>query len=120
MTLSDFKKGQIVYVKEYDFGQKEPTIHEANVVCVGRKYVTVKMNRWREIKFDASNDFRQVTDRTPTFYLYLSKEDIQKEMERKRKERKLEEYFTYRYRVIYELSDDDSEKMLAICEKYDV
>lgn len=119
MKLSDFEKGQIVYVKESVYRQKEPEIHEANVVSVGRKYVTVKTNGWREIKFDASNEFRQVTDYTPTFYLYLSKEDIYKEMERNRKERKLEEYFSYRYRVISKLSDDDLESMLAICEKYD-
>lgn len=120
MKLSDFKKGQIVYVKESVYRQKEPEIHEANVISVGRKYVTVKMNGWREIKFDASNDFRQVTDHTPTFYLYLSKEDIHKEMERNRKKRKLEEYFTYRYRTIDKLSDEDLESMLAICEKYDM
>lgn len=119
MTLSDFKKRQIVYVKESVYRQKEPEIHEANVISVGRKYVTVKMNGWREIKFDASDDFRQVTDYTPTFYLYLSKEDIHKEMERNRKERKLEEYFSWQRRMAAKLSDEDLESMLVICEKYD-
>jgi hypothetical protein len=120
MKLSDFKKDQIVYVKESVYRQKEPEIHEANVISVGRKYVTVKMNGWGEIKFDASNDFRQVTDYTPTFYLYLIKEDIHKEMGRNRKERKLEEYFSWRCGMVAKLSDDDLERMLSICEKYDV
>ena len=74
MKLSDFQKGQTVYLygglRKSDIG-----IHETTVISVGRKYVTVKF--WGEMKFDATNNFKEVTQYTPHFTIHLTREEIE-------------------------------------------
>lgn len=118
MKLSDFYKGQTVYVKESVYRKKEPIIHQVQVCSVGRKYVTVQFNSWKRVRFDATNNFREDTEYTPNLSIYLSKEEIERETERREKERKVENAFLWQYRMVYKLSDEDLDSILKICEKY--
>lgn len=117
MKLADFHKGQIVYIKETVW-EEQPIIHKVPVVSVGRKYITVKINPLGTVRFDATNNFRENTKYTTTLSLYLSKEEIEKEIARREKERKLEDALSWPHRLVYKLSDEDLESILKICEKY--
>ena len=79
MTRSDFKVGQTVYLKTichaFDCWENERLI-EAVVTKIGRKYIHVSDGPYREYRFDINDNFRQVTAYTPSYRLYLSKQDI--------------------------------------------
>lgn len=79
MTRDDFKVGQTVYLKTishvFDCWKNERLI-EAVVTKIGRKYIHVSDVPHREYRFDINNNFREVTAYTPSYGLYLSKQDI--------------------------------------------
>lgn len=78
MEKSDFKVGQAVYLKTRSYGMcwEKEEIKEAAVKTIGRKYITVAVSPFREYQFDIEEDFREKTDASPTYELYLSKQDI--------------------------------------------
>lgn len=78
MEKSDFKVGQTVYLKTRSYGMcwEKEEIKEAAVKTIGRKYITVAVSPFREYQFDIEEDFREKTDASPTYELYLSKQDI--------------------------------------------
>ena len=78
MEKSDFKVGQTVFLKTRSYGMcwEKERIEEATVQTIGRKYITVVTSPWREYQFDVEEDFREKTETSPTYELYLSKQDI--------------------------------------------
>lgn len=68
MHKNDFKVGQTVYLKTRRFGMcwEREEIEEATIKTIGRKYITVAVSPWREYQ----------TDTSPTYDLYLSRQDI--------------------------------------------
>ena len=83
MTKDDFYVGRSVYVLQVLNCRRKPLeerITEVKVKTVGRKYIVVDF--WGEMKFDISDNFRQVTQYSPNYRLYLTKEDIYQEQRR--------------------------------------
>lgn len=78
MHKNDFKVGQTVYLKTRKFGMcwESEEIEEATIKTIGRKYITVAVSPWREYQFDMEENFREKTDTSPTYDLYLSRQDI--------------------------------------------
>lgn len=78
MHKNDFKVGQTVYLKTRKFGMcwEYEEIEEATIKTIGRKYITVAVSPWREYQFDMEENFREKTDTSPTYDLYLSRQDI--------------------------------------------
>lgn len=78
MEKSDFKVGQTVFLKTRSYGMcwEKEKIEEATVKTIGRKYITVAVSPWREYQFDMEENFQEKTDTSPTYDLYLSRQDI--------------------------------------------
>lgn len=78
MHKNDFKVGQTVYLKTQSYGMcwEKEKIEEATVKAIGRKYITVAVSPCREYQFDIEGDFCEKTDTSPTYDLYLSRQDI--------------------------------------------
>lgn len=79
MTKEDFKPGQTVYLlpikyMAYEYRVIEKRIKETKVLSVGRKYITVEYGK---TKFDIGNEFREVTNYSIEYKLFLSKKDIE-------------------------------------------
>ena len=73
-------KGQIVYLKPgVNEARHNAAIREGIVKIVGRKYITVSIER-DEYKFHIDT-LREVTSYTPSYYLYESKQQIVDEAE---------------------------------------
>lgn len=115
MKLSDFKKWQTVYLYG-GFSRHDFKIHETNVTSVGRKYVTVCY--LGGIKFDATNNFKEVTQYTPNFTLHLTREEIEQKIERSKKQDKVERSFRWEHKLCEKMSDDDLDKIIEIINKY--
>lgn len=49
----------------------------AKVTKIGRKYISIEAGYCHEIKFDITNDFKEVSDYSQSFYLFLTVEDAQ-------------------------------------------
>ena len=121
MQKEDFKVGQTVYLLEQRFAEFEYRgiqgfIKEAKVLTVGRKYITV--HHHVPIKFDITEEFREVTDFSPTFRLYLSKEDILNEFKRKEIIKEVHESTRYSGGLLKRMTDDDLQTILNIIRKY--
>lgn len=119
MKRGDFTPGRSVYLFElrnFDRnGTIENRIKEVKIKSVGRKYVTVEF--WGGMKFDMTKEFRQVTDYSPMYALYLTKDDIYKAIRRADDERKLLSAFN-NLRIIRQMTDEDFNTLLAIVSKY--
>lgn len=120
MKKEDFKPGQTVYLlpikfMAYDFLRIEKRIIETTVESVGRKYITVKYGK---IKFDIANDFREVTNYSIDFKLYLSKGDIKEDFKRKQMEERIETAFHFPNHVARKMTFDELETVFNIVKKY--
>ena len=121
MRKADFKKGQTVYLLPvrfvgYEYHRIEGLIREATVLTVGRQYLTVEYHG-RPIRFDIFHDFREVNGFTPNYLLYLSKEDIRKEIKRKEEKKFICDSFKWRG-ILDRMSDEDVQTILDIVRKY--
>lgn len=121
MQKEDFKVGQTVYLlelrfTEFDYHRIERRIREVKVLCVGRKYITV--DYCGGIRFDMTNEFREVTDYSPTYSLYLSKEEIQRELKRKATINEINTKIIYNNSLLRRMTDDELQTMLTIIRKY--
>lgn len=80
MDKKDFTVGQTVYLlltgNEARYVDPDKLIITGTVTKIGRKYITVAINEWREIQFDMTNGFRQNTECCIGYILFLSKDDI--------------------------------------------
>ena len=78
MHKNDFKVGPTVSLKTRRFGMcwESEEIEEATIKTIGRKYITVAVSPYREYQFDIEENFREKSDTSPTYVLYLSRQDI--------------------------------------------
>ena len=74
-TKSDYKVGQIVYLRKFDKGRSQ--IVESKISKVGRKYVTLSTDNQFEIKSGV-----QKTDHAKGYELYLTKEEAMAEQKK--------------------------------------
>lgn len=121
MRKADFKKGQTVYLLPlrfagYEYHRIEGLIKEAKVETVGRQYLTVEYYG-RPIRFDLFRDFIEVTNCSPNYRLYLSKEDIRKEIERKAEKKLICDSFKWTG-ILDRMSDEDVQTIVDIVHKY--
>lgn len=120
MTKDDFKVGQTVYILQVLNLRKtdpiEKRISEVKILAVGRKYITVDFHR--QMKFDATKDFREVTQYSPNFKLYLHKEQIFQELRRVAMERDVCSAFAWSSGIARKMSTEDLQTVFDIVSKY--
>lgn len=121
MKKEDFKVGQTVYLLacryvEFDYLRIERRIKEVKVLTVGRRYITIDFAAG--MRFDMYNDFREDTPYTPTYKLYLSKEDILKDSKRKANIKEISTKITYDNRLLKRMTEEDLQTILTIIRKY--
>ena len=121
MKKEDFKVGQTVYLleqrfTEFDYRRIQGFIKEVKVLKVGKKYITVDF--YGGLRFDIANEFREVTNYSPTYRLYLSKEDIQKEFQRKETIKEIQEKIRHSSGMLNRMTEEDLQTMLNIIRKY--
>lgn len=120
MKKEDFQKGQTVYLipmrmMQWDYLRIEKQIRETKVVSVGRKYITVE---YKNIKFDITNGFREVTNYSIEYKLYLSKEDIKNDIKRRKMEERISTAFHFPNHVARKMTFDELETVFNIVKKY--
>lgn len=121
MKKEDFKPGQTVYLlpvrfMAFDYLRIEKQIIETTVASVGRKYITVKY--WDGIRFDINNDFREVTNYSISYRLFLSKEDIQKDFKRRKMEERISTAFHFPNHVARKMTFEELQTVSDIVKKY--
>lgn len=121
MKKEDFKPGQTVYLLPvrflaYDYLRIEKQIIETTVLSVGRKYITCDFGR--TIKFDITNDFREVTNYSTSYKLFLSKEDIKKEFKRKQMEERISTAFHFPNLAVRKMTFEELQTIFDIVNKY--
>ena len=122
MKKEDFKVGQTVFLleqrfTEFEFHRVERRIREVKVRTVGTRYITVDYCGGG-IRFDITNDFKEVTNYSPTYRLYLSREDIQREFKRKEIIKQIHEKIRHSGGLLNRMTDDDLQTILATIRKY--
>ena len=120
MKKEDFKPGQTVYLlpvrmMKWEYLRIEKQIRETKVVTVGRKYITVEYGK---TKFDNTNDFREVTNYSIEYRLYLSKEDIKNDIKRRKMEERINTAFHFPNHVARKMTFDELETVFNIVAKY--
>lgn len=121
MKKEDFKPGQTVYLlpvrfTAFDYLRVEKQIIECTVLSVGRKYITCDFGR--TIKFDITNDFREVTNYSISYRLFLSKEDIQKDFKRRKMEERISTAFHFPNHVARKMTFEELQTVSDIVKKY--
>ena len=103
---SDFSVGQTVYlriiphsnewrrIKDKDLKNPENHIIEATVLKIGNKYITVSIT-YRQLKFDVSDNFREVSEYSGNYELYLLKEDIINDIKKENMIQKIRKSFDF-------------------------
>lgn len=120
MKKEDFKPGQTVYLlpvkfMAYEFRVIEKRIIETTVAAAGRKYITVEHGN---IRFDIGNDFREVTNHSIEFQLFLSKKDIENEFKRKKMEERVQTAFHFPNHVSRKMTFEELQTICDIVNKY--
>lgn len=118
MTKEDFKVGQTVYLLQIlnyrNNATAEERIREVKVVSVGRKYITVDF--WGKVKFDSTDNFKEVTVYSPSYALYLSKEQILQDIH---KEQMIKDvYSSFNFGLVRRMSHEDLQTVFDIMKKY--
>lgn len=121
MKKEDFKPGQTVYLlpvrfQGFEFDAIQKQIMETTVTAVGRKYITV--SRPYGLKFDMTKDFREVTPYSVQYKLFLSKEDIEKDCERREMERWVATGLHSPNHITRKMSYEDLKTVCDIVRKY--
>lgn len=120
MKKEDFKPGQTVYLLPValmarDYLRIEKGIKETTVLSVGRKYIAVKFGN---IRFDITNDFREVTDYSVYYKLYLSKEDIKNDIKRRKMEERVQTAFHFPNHAVRKMTFEELQTVFDIVSKY--
>lgn len=120
MTKEDFKPGQTVYLlpvrfMAFDYLRIEKRIIETKVESVGRKYITVS---YAKTKFDINNDFREVTNYSIDYKLFLSKDDVKEYFKRRKMEERISTAFHFPNYVARKMAFDELETVFNIVKKY--
>lgn len=121
MRKADFKKGQTVYLLPirfdgYEYHRIERQIKEATVETIGYQYITVVLYG-RPIRFNIFGNFNQVSNCSPDYRLYLSKEDIQNEFKRKEDKKLIINSFKW-MGILDRIADEDLQTIIDIIHKY--
>lgn len=121
MKKEDFNPGQTVYLfpvrlMAFDYLRIEKRIIETTVEAVGRKYIKVK--HCGGIQFDINNDFREVTNYSVGYKLFLSKEDIKEHFKRRKMEEQIANALYYHRHVTGKMTFDELETVHNIVKKY--
>ena len=121
MEKKDFKPGQTVYLlpvrlQGFEFDAIQKQIIEATVLSVGRKYIACDFGR--TIKFDMTKEFREDTTYCVQYKLFLSKEDIEKDCERREMERWVALGLHSPNRITRKMSYEDLKTVYDIVRKY--
>ena len=124
MEKKDFYKGQTVWV--YLVGNaalrcpsQEKRVQEWEVLSIGRKYITCCPKGFPEIceaKFSIENNFQEKYDGCINHVLYLSKEDLIRDIRIKESEVLIRKFFR---RTDWILSYEDTEKIREIIENHE-
>lgn len=115
MQISDFYKGQDVVLLYSDYSKTE--ILDAVVKTVGRRYITVSINAWRDIQFDSQNNFKEKTEFKSSYKLFLNRNDLQYYLNRNHKLSKLCSLFRWEYSgKLQSLSDDEIDVLITTCK----
>lgn len=116
MKREDFQKGQTVFIRERSLYRNSiEKIIETKVKSVGRKYVTVE---YMDTRFRVEDKFREDTIYTPRLYLYLSREDIEREKARSELEHSVTSAFFRNFELVSRMSTEDLQMILSIVNKY--
>ena len=120
MKKEDFKPGQTVYLlpvrfMPFEYRVIEKRIIETKVVSVGRKYITV---HYGKTKFDINNDFREVTNYSVDYKLFLSKEAIMDYFRRRKMEERISTAFHFPNHVARKMTFDELQTVFDIVKKY--
>lgn len=121
MKKEDFTPGQTVYLlpvrfMAHDYLRIEKRIIETTVEAVGRKYIKVK--HCGGIRFDINNEFREVTNYSIDYKLFLSKEDIKEYFKRRKMEEQIVNALYYHRHVTGKMTLDELETVHNIVKKY--
>lgn len=121
MKKEDFKINQTVYLlpvkyMKFEYHIIEKQIIETTVLSVGRKYITCDFGR--KIQFDISNDFREVTNYSIQYILFLSKEDIKRHFKRRKMEERVNLAFCFPNHIARKMTFDELQTVLDIVNKY--
>ena len=117
MKKSDFTKGQTVWLKYVGNRRGEVEISERTVKSIGSKYITVSLNRYKDVKFEIENNFIEHTDYRIQYSLYLSREDIEKENELRERRDYVRRVFRSE-QLEFKLSEEDLNIICEIAKKY--
>lgn len=120
MKKEDFTPGQTVYLLPlrmmmWEYLRIEKQIRETKVVSVGRKYITVE---YANIKFDITNDFREVTNYAIAYKLYLSKEDIKNDCKRRQMEERVATAFHFPNSITRKMTLEELQTVFDIVKKH--
>lgn len=121
MKKEDFKPGQTVYLlpvrfMAYDYLRIEKRIVETTVLSVGRKYIKVEFGGG--IQFEIENDFREKTNYSIDYRLFLSKEDIQNDFKRCKMEERISTAFHFPNYIARKMTFDELQTVFDIVKKY--
>lgn len=121
MKKEDFTPGQTVYLlpvrfMAHDYLRIEKRIIETTVLSVGRKYIKVKF--CGGIQFEIENDFREKTNYSIEYKLFLSKEDIKNDIKRRQIEERITTAFHFPSYVTRKMTFDELETVHNIVKKY--
>lgn len=121
MKKEDFKPGQTVYLlpvrfMAHDYLRIEKRIIETTVLSVGRKYIKVKF--CGGIQFEIENDFREKTNYSIEYKLFLSKEDIKNDIKRRKMEEQIVNALYYHRYVTGKMTFEELETVHNIVKKY--
>lgn len=116
MNREDFQKGQTVFIRESPaYRSGDTRIIETKVKSVGRKYVTVE---YMDTRFRIEENFRQDTIYSPRLHLYLSREEIEREIARNELERSVASVLFGNLGLLGRMSTKDLQTIFSIANKY--
>lgn len=123
MKKSDFRKGQTVFLLRIgDSARGRKTVQErivaATVASVGRKYITVDRGFSYLVQFEIDRDFRQRTNYSPNYALFLDEKEIYRCCERESMERNIRDALRWDRNVLRVMSFDDVQAVHSIISKY--
>ena len=118
MDKNCFAKGQTVYLLNLSDGRgRKGQIEEATVVSVGRKYITANLWNW-DYKFDMEDDFREKSNYSPTYKLFISRDDALHYIDRIELEKDALNAVRNVYRIRSAASDEELKTIISIVNKY--
>lgn len=118
MKKNDFQIGQKVFLRNIEMRRGQKLIVECSVKAIGRRYITVA-SHLGEKKFDMSENFKEVTIYSPSWALYLSEEEIKKDIKRQESKKEVAVAFRWDSKIWRKLTEQDLMKIPDIVHKHE-